>query len=79
MKNTAPDTYDPVEFNRIIKDFDDRLTDLEMAINAKPFVVLNVGDATRLRTFDVNTATVAELRRVLGTLIVDFQKKGRLS
>lgn len=44
--------------------------------NASPYILANV---SILRNFDAGSATLAEVRAVLGTLLYDLQSSGRIA
>ena len=71
-----PREYSQQEFMRILTEFDQRLTDLERALNIDRYQLNNV---TLTRTFDPTTATLADTAQTLGTLLTDLQRRGRIA
>lgn len=62
---------------QILTDIDNRITDLERALNNGNYIIANLGDG-RVRTLDVNTASLDDLRKFVATLVTDFKTAGRL-
>lgn len=77
MRIRPGETYSQKEMIQMVNEIDDRLTDLERALNYGNYVT-GAEPAQRLREFDINTATPDEMRLVLATLIEDFKLVGRL-
>lgn len=72
---TAPETYDPAAFQQIIDAIERRLEALEQPVNATRMVVSNHTDSYAL---DEDTATLDELRNVVGTLIMVLASVNRI-
>lgn len=70
-------TYNQKEQFQILTDVDQRLEDLERALNAGNYVITNLGDE-RVRTLDVTTATTEQVAKFIATLIEDLKTVGRL-
>lgn len=78
MLRIRPGTeYSQKEQFQILTEIDQRLEDLERALNAGNYIIANLGD-NRVRTLDVSTATLDELRQFVATLVMDFKAVGRL-
>ena len=69
--------YSQKEQLQILTDIDNRITDLERALNNGNYIIANLGDG-RVRTLDVNTASLDDLRKFVATLVTDFKTAGRL-
>ena len=69
----APARYDANDQQIVRETIERTIEDLE-----RPAPAYTVDNPSTLRTFDVNTADVTVLRRVLGTLIADLTTKGVL-
>lgn len=69
--------YAQKEQLQILTDIDNRITDLERALNNGNYIIANLGDG-RVRTLDVNTASLDDLRKFVATLVTDFKTAGRL-
>lgn len=69
--------YSQKEQLMILTEIDNRLTDLERALNAGNYIIANLGD-NRVRTLDVSTATLDDLKAFVATLVEDFKLVGRL-
>jgi len=64
----APGEYDPGAFNQLIADLE-RAASNSAGVAARNFTATN---ATRRRSFDSSTVTLAELAQVVATLINDL-------
>jgi len=69
--------YSQKEQLMIMTEIDNRLEDLERAVNAGNYQIAGLGDE-RVRTLDVNTATLTELCKFVATLVLDLKAVGRL-
>lgn len=69
--------YRQKEFLQILTDLDNRISDLERALNAGNYQTVNLGDE-RLRSLDVANTSLEDLRKVVATLIEDMRAVGRL-
>lgn len=69
--------YSQKEFFQILTEIDNRLTDLERALNAGNYVITNLGEE-RLRDLDINQTSFEDLKKLVGTLIEDMKAVGRL-
>lgn len=77
MRIKPGEIYSQKEQIQITTEIDNRLQDLERALNYGNYIT-NIQTADKLRTIDVNTATLDELRKIVATLIEDFRTVGRL-
>lgn len=69
--------YNERNQRQMLTDLDQRLEDLERACNAGNYIIENLGD-TRVRTLDVNTASLDDVRKFVATLVMDLKTVGRL-
>ena len=69
--------YSQKEQLQILTDIDNRITDLERALNNGNYIIAHLGDG-RVRSLDVNTASLDDLRKFVATLVTDFKTAGRL-
>lgn len=70
----TPKTYDPTTFSNIFHDLENRLISLESPV--KTYDVTNAGAA--VRSLDVTTATLSDVKDFLATLIKDLQAAGKI-
>lgn len=71
----VPKDYDKAKFVRIVEAIENRLTALESVATPTVFTITTGSNST---TLDVSTATLAQLRAFVGTLVTEMQKAGQL-
>lgn len=71
----VPEVYDKNQFIRMMATIENRFAALEAVSTPTVFTIQN--GATRT-TLDVSTATLAQLREFVGTLVTEMQKAGKL-
>lgn len=69
--------YSQKEFFQILTELDNRISDLERAMNAGNYTLTNLDDE-RLRALDINQTSFEDLKKIVGTLIEDMKAVGRL-
>lgn len=69
--------YSQKEFFQILTELDNRISDLERAMNNGNYTLTNLGDE-RLRALDINQTSFEDLKKIVGTLIEDMKAVGRL-
>ena len=72
----APEEYNPSRFREILTEIESQIEEAEMPIS-DDYAVENMG--VRRTTFDFGTATDAEVRETLATLITDLKRRGWLA